>query len=190
MIKKTDISQIRFRYKKDKLSKKLSSSNPFKQFNKWLNEAIKNKVFEPTAMSLATLKKKKVSHFFALRNFTNFNYAELSKNKKYLKNRLILSRTFHIHIELYIIALFIINFFCLNFLNFFKKNNNKNIFISNFYKFNMMKKHVKLFIKTIRIGHFYNTGRNILICKVLSSGQFGKINSTIFDVLKETPSQK
>ena len=66
MIKKTDISQIRFRYKKDKLSKKLSSSNPFKQFNKWLNEAIKNKVFEPTAMSLATLKKKKVSNRIVL----------------------------------------------------------------------------------------------------------------------------
>ena len=45
MKKKTDISQIRFRYKKGALDIKNTSINPFLQFNKWLMEAIKNKVF-------------------------------------------------------------------------------------------------------------------------------------------------
>ena len=59
MKKKTDISQIRFKYQKKPLDIKNSDLNPFKQFQKWLNEAIKNKIFESTAMCLSTIKKKK-----------------------------------------------------------------------------------------------------------------------------------
>ena len=59
MKKKTDISQIRFKYKTGLLDIKNSDKNPFKQFNKWMQEAIKNKVFEPTAMSLSTTSSKK-----------------------------------------------------------------------------------------------------------------------------------
>ena len=55
MKRKIDISQIRFKYKKNPLDIKTSNLNPFKQFKKWMNEAIKNKIFEPTAMSLSTI---------------------------------------------------------------------------------------------------------------------------------------
>ena len=85
------------------------------------------------------LNKKKISHSFALRNLTNLNYIELSKSINNKKNKFILSKTFHIHVEIYLVALFIKNFFYLNFLNFLKKNNEKNNFVSNFYKFDLMK---------------------------------------------------
>ena len=58
MKRKTDISQIRFKYKKNSLDIKNIDSNPLKQFKKWLKEAIKNKVFEPSAMSLSTVSKR------------------------------------------------------------------------------------------------------------------------------------
>ena len=65
MKSKTDISQIRFKYKTDSLDIKNTSNDPFVQFKKWLNEAIRNKVFEPTAMALSTLNSfKKVFRFF------------------------------------------------------------------------------------------------------------------------------
>ena len=69
MKKKIKISQLRFNYKnykKELLSIKNSDSNPFKQFSKWLNQAIKSNVFEPTAMSLATLRNNKVSNRIVL----------------------------------------------------------------------------------------------------------------------------
>ena len=58
MQKKTDISQIRFEYKKGSIDIKNIDSNPIKQFKKWIKEAIKNKVFEPSAMSLSTVNKR------------------------------------------------------------------------------------------------------------------------------------
>ena len=92
MKRKTDISQIRFKYKKKPLSIKESDSNPFKQFSKWLNEAIKNKIFESTAMTLSTVNKiNKVSSRIVLLKgiennsfvfYTNFN----SRKSKELKN--------------------------------------------------------------------------------------------------------
>ena len=67
MKSKTDISQIRFKYKTDSLDIKNTSNDPFVQFKKWLNEAIRNKVFEPTAMALSTLNSfKKVSNRIVL----------------------------------------------------------------------------------------------------------------------------
>ena len=76
MKKKTDISQIRFRYKKGALDIKNTSINPFLQFNKWLMEAIKNKVFEPTAMALSTINKaNKVSNrIVLLKGLENNNF--------------------------------------------------------------------------------------------------------------------
>ena len=92
MKRKTDISQIRFKYKKKPLSIKESDSNPFKQFSKWLNEAIKNKVFESTGMTLSTVNKiNKVSSRIVLLKgiennsfvfYTNIN----SRKSKELKN--------------------------------------------------------------------------------------------------------
>ena len=58
MKKSVEISQIRFKYKENPLTIKRSQRNPFLQLNKWMNEAIKNKVFEPTAMALATINNK------------------------------------------------------------------------------------------------------------------------------------
>ena len=91
---KTDISQIRFKYKKEPFDIKNSHSDPFKQFSKWLNEAIRNKVFEATAMTLSTVNKtNKVSSRIVLLKgiennsfvfYTNFNSRkskELKKNK-------------------------------------------------------------------------------------------------------------
>ena len=91
---KTDISQIRFKYKKEPFDIKNSDSDPFKQFSKWLNEAIRNKVFEATAMTLSTVNKtNKVSSRIVLLKgiennsfvfYTNFNSRkskELKKNK-------------------------------------------------------------------------------------------------------------
>ena len=76
MKKKTDISQIRFKYKEGILTKKTTDSNPLKQFTKWLNEAIKNKVFEPTAMALSTIgNSKKVSNrIVLLKGIENNNF--------------------------------------------------------------------------------------------------------------------
>ena len=90
MKRKLELSQIRFKYKEDKLSIKDSNNNPFNQFSKWMNQAIKNKVFEPTAMSLATIDKKKVSNRIVLlkdiKNNTFIFYTNLhSKKAKDLK---------------------------------------------------------------------------------------------------------
>ena len=74
------------------MSIKESDSNPFKQFSKWLNEAIKNKIFESTAMTLSTVNKiNKVSSRIVLLKgiennsfvfYTNIN----SRKSKELKN--------------------------------------------------------------------------------------------------------
>ena len=90
----TDISQIRFKYKKNPFDIKNSDSNPFQQFKKWMTEAVTNKVFECTAMCLSTVNKKnKVSNRIVLLKgiennsfvfFTNLNSRksyELNSNK-------------------------------------------------------------------------------------------------------------
>ena len=91
MKKKIDISQIRFKYKKNPLDIKNSDSNPFNQFNKWMNESIKNKVFESTAMSLSTVNKSnKVSNRIVLLKGVENNsfifYTNLKSRKSYELN--------------------------------------------------------------------------------------------------------
>ena len=91
MKRKIDISQIRFKYKKNPLDIKTSNLNPFKQFKKWMNEAIKNKIFEPTAMSLSTINKKnKVSNRIVLLKGIENNsfvfYTNLKSRKSYELN--------------------------------------------------------------------------------------------------------
>ncbi|MCI1647542.1 MAG: pyridoxamine 5'-phosphate oxidase [Bacteroides sp.] len=49
------ISDIRQEYKKGKLTESSTNDNPFRQFEEWLDEAIKQKVNEPTAMLVATV---------------------------------------------------------------------------------------------------------------------------------------
>ena len=91
MKKKTDISQIRFNYKKNPLDIKNSDQNPFKQFNKWMNEAVRNKIFESTAMSLSTVNKKnKISNRIVLLKDVKNNcfvfYTNLKSRKSYELN--------------------------------------------------------------------------------------------------------
>ena len=95
MKKRTDISQLRFKYKKNPLDIKNSDSNPFKQFNKWMKESIRNKIFEPTAMSLSTVNKRnKVSNrIVLLKGVVNNSfvfYTNLKSRKSYELNYLFL----------------------------------------------------------------------------------------------------
>lgn len=50
-----DLSDLRISYTKDSFSKSDLLKNPFDQFEKWFSEALKSKVDEPNAMSLATI---------------------------------------------------------------------------------------------------------------------------------------
>jgi pyridoxamine-phosphate oxidase len=49
-----DIQNIRSEYLAASLSENDTNANPIKQFDKWFNEALKAKLNEPTAMTLAT----------------------------------------------------------------------------------------------------------------------------------------
>ena len=53
-----DIAKIRKDYKRFQLIENNIESNPFKQFEKWMNEAVTAEVEEPTAMTLATISTK------------------------------------------------------------------------------------------------------------------------------------
>ena len=91
MKKRTNISRLRFKYKKNPLDIKNSDSNPFKQFNKWMKESIRNKIFEPTAMSLSTVNKRnKVSNrIVLLKGVVNNSfvfYTNLKSRKSYELN--------------------------------------------------------------------------------------------------------
>ena len=50
-----DLSDLRISYTKDSFSESDLLENPFDQFEKWFSEALKSKVDEPNAMSLATI---------------------------------------------------------------------------------------------------------------------------------------
>ena len=58
MMENTDISRIRRDYTLTGLDEKTVGSNPFEQFSKWMEEAIKANVIDPSAMILATADKK------------------------------------------------------------------------------------------------------------------------------------
>ena len=49
------LSNIRQEYKRGKLTKSNTHTNPFQQFEQWLEEAIQEKAEEPTAMVIATV---------------------------------------------------------------------------------------------------------------------------------------
>ncbi|WP_222430920.1 pyridoxamine 5'-phosphate oxidase [Mucilaginibacter pallidiroseus] len=54
MMEQQDIENLRQEYSAASLSKSDVAANPIKQFDKWFNEAINAKVYEPNAMTLAT----------------------------------------------------------------------------------------------------------------------------------------
>lgn len=49
------LRDIRTNYQKDELDESSVSPDPFEQFSKWLNEAVKSNIPEPTAMVLSTI---------------------------------------------------------------------------------------------------------------------------------------
>lgn len=51
------LKQLRHDFSQQTLSKKEIAPNPFEQFKKWLNEAIKSEVNEPIATTLSTVSK-------------------------------------------------------------------------------------------------------------------------------------
>ncbi|MFW5755046.1 MAG: pyridoxamine 5'-phosphate oxidase [Tangfeifania sp.] len=50
-----DIHSLRKEYKFKVLNRKSVDKNPFKQFETWLNEAIKSEIMDPTAMTVSTI---------------------------------------------------------------------------------------------------------------------------------------
>ncbi|MEY4124182.1 MAG: Pyridoxine/pyridoxamine 5-phosphate oxidase [Pseudomonadota bacterium] len=50
-----NIADLRKSYEKAELSEDASASDPLKQFERWLNEAIHSEVPEPNAMTVATV---------------------------------------------------------------------------------------------------------------------------------------
>jgi len=50
-----NIADLRKSYEKAELSEDASASDPLKQFERWLNEAIQSEVPEPNAMTVATV---------------------------------------------------------------------------------------------------------------------------------------
>ncbi|MDR3626405.1 MAG: pyridoxamine 5'-phosphate oxidase [Ignavibacteriaceae bacterium] len=54
MIENTEIARIRRDYKLAELNEFTVFDNPFKQFSKWMEEAVKSNIIDPNAMVLAT----------------------------------------------------------------------------------------------------------------------------------------
>jgi pyridoxamine 5'-phosphate oxidase len=50
-----NIADLRKSYEKAELSEDASASDPLKQFERWLTEAIQSEVPEPNAMTVATV---------------------------------------------------------------------------------------------------------------------------------------
>ena len=54
-MEQNNLAQIRIDYGKEKLTKSVCLDDPLEQFNKWMEQAIKAEVNEPTAMCLSTV---------------------------------------------------------------------------------------------------------------------------------------
>lgn len=88
-----DIKNIRTNYTRGKLDIESIHKNPFVQFESWLNEAVKFKVHEPTAMNLATSNKNGIisSRIVLLKDFSEkgfvfFTNYESLKGKQIQEN--------------------------------------------------------------------------------------------------------
>ena len=78
---KDEIFNLRVDFAIGSLDEKMISSDPFRQFNKWMENALAAKVLEPTAMTLSTATKKGIvgSRIVLLRDLDKkgFNFYEL-----------------------------------------------------------------------------------------------------------------
>jgi pyridoxamine 5'-phosphate oxidase len=72
-----DLAQIRKEYSLHSLDEKSISSSPFKQFEKWFNEALSAKVLEPNAMNLATVTEnnRPTSRIVLLKGFNEEGFS-------------------------------------------------------------------------------------------------------------------
>ncbi len=50
-----DIAALRKSYERDRLDETLSDTDPLRQFQRWLDQALAAQIPEPTAMTLATV---------------------------------------------------------------------------------------------------------------------------------------
>lgn len=89
---KQEIFNLRIDFALSTLDEKKISADPFKQFNKWMKNALTAKVNEPTAMTLSTANKKGIvdSRIVLLRDldkkgfnfFTNYKSAKAKEMKE------------------------------------------------------------------------------------------------------------
>ena len=107
MKKRTNISQLRFKYKKNPLNIKNSDSNPFKQFNKWMNETIRKNVaavfWWPQIGKqiriegyVKIINEKEADYYFSTRTRESQIGAWASNQSSKLKNRKTLVKRFKI----------------------------------------------------------------------------------------------
>jgi pyridoxamine 5'-phosphate oxidase len=87
------LAEIRNEYKYQQLTENNVNHNPFFQLKSWLDEAIASQVYEPTAMSLATVSmdNKPSSRIVLLKEFSDkglvfFTNYESKKGKELLQN--------------------------------------------------------------------------------------------------------
>ena len=90
----TSLSELRAEYSQSELTKATVNPDPFKQFERWLNEAIKAQLPEPNAMTLATvtaegspaarvvLLKGADSGFVFFSNYTSDKGRQLAENPR------------------------------------------------------------------------------------------------------------
>ena len=58
MSEKTNVADLRKSYEKAELNEEASNADPLKQFDQWLQEALRAEIPEPNAMTLATVSKE------------------------------------------------------------------------------------------------------------------------------------
>ncbi len=89
---KTDIASLRLSYSQNELIEENVSEKPFKQFEKWFNEALDAKILEPNAMHIATISNGKPHGRIVLlkgfdeQGFTFFTNYESNKGKEIEEN--------------------------------------------------------------------------------------------------------
>ncbi len=89
---KTDIASLRLSYFQNELIEENVSEKPFKQFEKWFNEALDAKILEPNAMHIATISNGKPHGRIVLlkgfdeKGFTFFTNYESNKGKEIEEN--------------------------------------------------------------------------------------------------------
>ncbi len=101
-----DLANIRTDYTKLKLGEDMLQSNPFTQFEKWMNEALAQNVMEPNAMTIATVNTEGKPSLrvvllkgFDEKGFVFFTNYESRKGEELLQNPSVALNFFWITME-------------------------------------------------------------------------------------------